>query len=324
MSQPISITAGWIARHTPSGAGAGGRDAAVIDIGQDLLLRDLHSRDALRAVVFKGGTAMRKLHAGSQGRFSVDLDFSLAQVNDDPEAVVLELVDQIDGTSIGPFTFGVAERRGKWSLTIASPYTSDEPSLSSKLDISPPVWLDPVRRGWVPMPVHDTYGPPPLPKLSVIRLEENIAEKVARLNRVTTARDMYDLAWIAHHQRDLGGLDKELIRRLAVLKIWVDANGVAAGEARWKPGHESRDFVPTTWLRMRDAKEFDLEDIGALAIPTPSAEDLAKAVSTHYGFLADLDDDERRLAGARQQDRHLALRLLEGLPGGRLAAIGMY
>jgi len=80
-SQQISITAGWIARHTPTGAGAGGRDAGVIDIAQDLLLRDLHTRDALEAIVFKGGTALRKLYAGNQGRFSVDLDFSLARAN---------------------------------------------------------------------------------------------------------------------------------------------------------------------------------------------------------------------------------------------------
>jgi hypothetical protein len=40
---PITLTVGWISRHTPPGAGVDGRDAAVIDIAQDLLLRDLHS-----------------------------------------------------------------------------------------------------------------------------------------------------------------------------------------------------------------------------------------------------------------------------------------
>jgi hypothetical protein len=101
-SQSISTTPGWIARHTPTGAGAGGRDAAVIDIAQDLLLhlllRDLHARGALDALVFKGGTALRKLYAGNQGRFSVDLDFSLAEASGEPETVVLDLVGQIEGT----------------------------------------------------------------------------------------------------------------------------------------------------------------------------------------------------------------------------------
>jgi predicted nucleotidyltransferase component of viral defense system len=108
--EQIALTTGWIARHTPTGAGAGGRDAAVIDIAQDLLLRELHARGALRALVFKGGTALRKLYAGNQGRFSVDLDFSLARVDDDPDAVVLALIDNIEGTNIGPFSYGVSER----------------------------------------------------------------------------------------------------------------------------------------------------------------------------------------------------------------------
>lgn len=33
-SGPISLTVGWIGRHTPPGAGVDGRDAAVIDIAQ--------------------------------------------------------------------------------------------------------------------------------------------------------------------------------------------------------------------------------------------------------------------------------------------------
>lgn len=69
----VTLTIGWIARHTPKGAGAGGRDAAILDIAQDLLLRQLHGRGALGALVFKGGTALRKLYAGHQGRFSLDL-----------------------------------------------------------------------------------------------------------------------------------------------------------------------------------------------------------------------------------------------------------
>jgi hypothetical protein len=93
---------------------------------------------------------------------------------------------------------------------------------------------------------------------------------ISRLNRTTTARDMYDLAWVAQHQRKLGGLDTDLIRRLAVLKIWVDARGLGGTNAAWKPGHEPRDFDPGAWLRVRSAREFDLDDIGALAVPVPT------------------------------------------------------
>jgi hypothetical protein len=174
------------------------------------------------------------------------------------------------------------------------------------------------------MLVHEAYGLPDLPLLPVIRLEENIAEKVARLNRVTTARDMYDLAWVANHRRDLPDLDPDLIRRLAVLKIWVDSNGVSSAQAHWKKGHEPSEFDPATWLRARGSDEFDMEDIGALAVPTPTPHELSTVVRTRYAFLAELDDDELRLASSRPQDRPLALRLLAALPGERLDAIGLY
>ena len=34
----VNLTEGYIARHTPTGSGAPGREAAIIDIAQDLLL----------------------------------------------------------------------------------------------------------------------------------------------------------------------------------------------------------------------------------------------------------------------------------------------
>lgn len=323
-SRAISLTLGWLGRHTPPGAGVDGRQAAVIDVAQDLLLRELHQRGVLDALVFKGGTSLRKLYAGNQGRFSLDLDFSVADPTAAPDTVVLDLIGEIDGLRIGPFTYGVTERRGKWWLTIESDLSSEESGMASKLDVSPPPWLTPVRRGWVSMPVHSTYGSPALPELQVIRLEENIAEKVSRLNRTTTARDLYDLAWLATHQRDVGALDTDLIRRLVVLKIWVDAHGVASATCSWRPGHESRSFDPDAWLRVRKASEVDLDDIGALAVPTPSLADLNATIGAHFAFLRNLDTDEQQLAAVREQDRPIALRLLTELPGARLTELGIY
>lgn len=323
MTDTMNITAGWIAQHTPKGAGAGGRDAAILDVAQDLLLRELHERKALRSLVFKGGTALRKLYAGGQGRFSVDLDFSLAYVDANTDEILLDLVDHIDGITIGPFEYGADERRGKWSLMVKSPFAIDASPLQSKIDISPPTWMAPTDRGWVPLKIHSVYGPPDLPKLQVIRLEENIAEKISRLNRTTTARDMYDLAWIAEHQTDLGGIDQDLVRRLAVLKIWVDAHGVAAASTQWKPGHEPRPFDPELWLRRRRAEEFELQDIGALAVPTPTPEQMTKVVLNHYAYLARMNGDEERVAAVEAKDRSTVLHLLEDLPDGRLSGIGI-
>lgn len=48
----------------------------MVDVAQDLLLQYLHEEGELDFVAIKGGTAIRKLYAGKEGRFSLDLDFS--------------------------------------------------------------------------------------------------------------------------------------------------------------------------------------------------------------------------------------------------------
>lgn len=320
----IRITIGHIARHTPPGAGAQGRDAAIVDIAQDVLLRHLHDEGILDALAFKGGTSLRKLYAGNAGRFSLDLDFATVTIGADPDDALTDLIAAIEGLTIGPFRYGVTERRGKWALTYDHDYGGETGHLLSKLDLNPPPWLPPVRRGWQPLPVHARYGPPALPELQIVRLEENLAEKVARLNRATPARDMYDLRWVMTNTPSTGQLDLPLLRRLAVLKIWVDANGLHAGKTFWKPGHEGLPFDTDHWLRDRTDGEFDEEDIGALTVPIPTATELSDALRTHFQFLANLDDDERTLALAREQDRPLALRLLANLPGKRLAGVGLH
>ena len=205
----ITLTLGHIARHTPHGAGGQGRDAAIVDIAQDLLLRHLHGIGVLDALAFKGGTALRKLYAGNAGRFSLDLDFSSTQIGADPDDALTNLIVAVDGLKVGPFSYGVTERRGKWTLTYE----------------------------------HDFGGPA---------------------------------------------------------------------------------FNPEKWLRDRSTGEFDEQDIGALAVPVPTAAELSEALRTRFRFLADLDDDERLLAHAREQDRPLALRALAALPGARLAGAGLY
>ena len=318
----INIQPGHIARHTPRNAGAQGREAAVVDVAQDLLLQRMSETGALDNVAIKGGTAIRKLYAGKEGRFSLDLDFSVASISDDRSLVAKRFAESADGLVIGPFTYGISERRGKWSITFASRFVA-EPTLATKLDFSPAPWMEPVFRSWVPMPIHAQYGKS-LAAIKTVHLEENIAEKIARLNRTTTARDMYDLAWIMSTPAVARTLDITLIRRLAVLKIWVDTNGMRSNDMAWNPGHEGSSFDPQRWLRRRDNDEFDLEDIGALAVPTPSSEKLCDAVRIGYSFLSDLNSDEQTLSHSDERDRSLVICLLRELPDGRLAGASLY
>jgi predicted nucleotidyltransferase component of viral defense system len=318
----MNLQLGHIARHTPQGAGAQGREAAVIDVAQDLLLSYLHKRGTLDSLAIKGGTAIRKLYAGKEGRFSLDLDFSYTDIDADEASATLEFISALEGLQIASFRYGIEERRGKWTLTFDSPFVAGQ-TLKSKLDFSAPSWLDPIKRGWKPMPVHKQYGGF-LPEISTVRLEENIAEKIARLNRTTPARDMYDLTWVMTTPAIASNLDISLIRQLAVLKIWVDANGMHGGKTFWKQGHQAFAFDPEYWLRERDKEDFDPEDIGALAVPTPTAKQLSDSIRKHYTFLTDLDERERIIARADERDRSLVIKTLKSLSTSRFEGIELY
>ena len=168
------------------------------------------------------------------------------------------------------------------------------------------------------MPIHNRYGGP-LPRLPVVDLAENVAEKIARLNRVAPARDAYDLVWVAHTPGL--DLDRLLIRRLAVLKAWVDLHGLATDRANWSsPLPGAQPFDVDRWLTPRAARDFDDEAIGLLTVPPPNLDTLGRELSELYRWLADLDDDERTVARGRPQDRNVVLRLLGALPGRRLTA----
>lgn len=315
----VRLTEGHVLRHAPAQS-AQGRDAAVIDIAQDLLLRHLHDEGVLTLVAFKGGTALRKVYAGAAGRFSTDLDFSVAALDDDPSSVIALLIGAIDGTTLGPFTYRVDTRRDRYTIVFHSELGPDPAGpLRSQIDVGPPPWLPPTERSWVPVPVHDRYGGP-LPGLPIVELAENIAEKIARLNRRCLARDAYDLVWLA----STPGLDvdRDLVRRLAVLKAWVDLNGLRSEHATWaSPLPAARPFDVERWLSIRAARDFDDESIGLLTVPSPDLADLGQALSRLYQWLGDLTPEEHSIAQGRPQDRPLVLRLLRELPGARMADI---
>lgn len=192
----VRLTQGHLLRHAPAKSPQG-RDAAIIDIAQDLLLRHLSERGLLALVAFKGGTALRKVYAGASGRFSTDLDFAIASLDDDPDTIATLLAEEIDGTHLGPFTYGIDHRRNRHTITYRSDLgPSPTGLLQSKIDVGPPPWLAPTERAWVNVPIHSRYGGP-LPLLPVVDLAENVAEKIARLNRRSPARDAYDLVWVA-------------------------------------------------------------------------------------------------------------------------------
>ena len=315
------ITEGYIARHTPMGSGSPGRDAAIIDIAQDLLLSYLEDRGLMNNVALKGGTALRKLYSGKEGRFSLDLDFAIDDDEANVEDSAFDFVAAIDGLKLGPFSYSVSERRGKWYIGISSQFNEGD-IFKTKLDFASYPWMPTVKRIIVGLPIHKQYGFD-LPEIRTVLLEENMAEKIARLNRGNTARDLYDLNWIMNNQAIAGDVDKNLLRRLVVLKIWVDSHGMHYGNVWWREAHAPSVFDPEKWLYDRSPKDVDSEDIGTLAVPAPTAEELLEGLKINFAFLLDLDDVERTIAKSNAKDRSIVIQALSALPGGRLGK-GLY
>ncbi len=133
------ITEGHLARHYQGQKG--GRGPAIIDIAQDHLLAHLEREGVFElGISLKGGTSVRKFRAGNQGRFSTDLDFAGL---DDASAELL--LDCIDGSTVGPFTFGIEPINGtlRAKLLIASPFGQAD-DVPARVDVGRrPLWLAP-------------------------------------------------------------------------------------------------------------------------------------------------------------------------------------
>ncbi|MDP1876417.1 MAG: nucleotidyl transferase AbiEii/AbiGii toxin family protein [Actinomycetota bacterium] len=277
------VTEGHLARHYQGVRG--GRDAALLDIAQDHALYLLHRAGAFDAgLVFKGGTALRKFRAGSAGRFSTDLDFAAPS-----EALALSVLAALDGAEIDGFTFVISNlgddgRRG--DLVVETPF--GRPQLGAKVELARhelSLSADLLRP--IAMPIHDRYAftVPPTP---VVRVEEAIAEKLARYRRVSLARDLYDLQWFG----STGAFHHALVRRLWVLKTYRDVVVDGRGD---KP------IDPWEVLGARSASDFRPEDIGYLTQPVRIAEWI-DVVSARYAFLADVDAEERRYLACNARD----------------------
>ena len=275
------ITEGYLVRHYQGRSG--GRGPALIDIAQDHLLYHLAERGLFDlGMSLKGGTAVRKLRAGSSGRFSTDLDF--AGLDDTGAELLLETVD---GASVGQFSFATEPIDGtlRARLLIRSPL--GEPDVPARLDLGRrPLWLGPELLQPLALPIHARYDFK-LPAVPTARVEEVVAEKLARYHRASLARDLYDLAWLASR-----AFDESLVRRTVVLKVWGDVVGEGLG---------SGPFDPEQILRARVESEFQPESIGYLTKPV-DVPGWVRAVRERYVFLRSMDEFEIRVSRCSRAD----------------------
>ena len=186
------------------------RNAAVLDVAFDHLLYGLHHRGVYDAfdVTLKGGTALRKYRLGHRSRFSFDLDF-------DAEEGADELVaEEIDGMAFPHFEFAVDERRGHYTAYAATDLLPSGEMPQAKMDFSTRgLWLPPDRLSLTPTPVHAAYPFDTTFTVPVMRVDENVAEKLGRWQREPLIRDLYDLAALSTSIND-----PQLVTQMWVLK----------------------------------------------------------------------------------------------------------
>ncbi len=194
---------------------------------------------------------------------------------------VLAVCEVVDGAAVSGFQFSLIATRGDgrhWSLTVNHPDLG-RPAIGASIEFARrPLVLTPELLLTIPLPIHKAYGIT-LPVLPVIAEAEACAEKLARYRRTALGRDVYDLAQFAGRP-----VDERLVRRLWVLKVWADVVDDGRGSGPLDPHDCSCPAASET------------------SLPTPSVPSPDPWTWRHgnapvrdrFGFLADLDQDERR------------------------------
>ena len=265
---------------------AGLRDKLVAerDVVLTYALAALVDDGVMSNLAFKGGTCLRTMVFGSSGRFSEDLDFTLA--SDQPEDdVLLRLVEVFNRIHHG-ITFTFAEyykTEGDTSFGGDVFYRhawNDRGHFRLQVSLRERPTLPVFARAMLPQSYFAQleFAPPAVRALAPI---EMIAEKVRASFQRAKVRDLYDL-----HRFATTPFDGELLRRLVVLKLW-----------------QARDpFDPDMFFaRLRDGR-YDWDDLHRLlrASERPDPEDVLRAVDTRFAVLRSLSDLEREvIADAR-------------------------
>jgi predicted nucleotidyltransferase component of viral defense system len=187
---------------------------------QEIVL--LYALDALAAtgvldrLVFKGGTYLRMMVTGDVGRLSEDLDFTNRTLPDDPESqLAVAFAEAHHGVQ-----FAVREpyrtTRRNWGCQVAYSHEWDAGTFRLEVSYREAPFLPPAR--WVPLPQpYFTALPFTPPEIPSLRVEEALAEKLRAIQQRATERDLYDAVRYGHK-----GFDQELVRLLAVAKLWND------------------------------------------------------------------------------------------------------
>lgn len=251
------------------------------------LLQLLSERGILERLAFKGGTCLRKMFLGNQGRFSTDLDFTGVEEHEH-EDVILDMMaafeQPFNGIQFGIPDEGYYETQDglSWGVNPTYMHEWNQGGSEIKLQISgrETPTLPTERRPQMGQS-YFRFLPFVPADLTCLALAEILAEKIRACYQRNKARDIFDLGMFATRP-----LDHALIRRLVVLKLW-----------------QARDaFDPARLLqKFEDGRDFDWDDLRQLVRRgiVIDRERICADCVQGFRFLADLTDDERLLANDR-------------------------
>lgn len=257
------------------------------------LLQLLSERGMLDRFAFKGGTCLRRMIIGSQGRFSTDLDFTALEEHDH-ETIILDMMDAFAKPFHG-IQFSIPddsyyETQDGMSWGVNPTYThawngSGESEVKLQISRRETPTLVSDRRPQCEQSYFRLLPFAPA-AISCLALPEIIAEKIRACYQRNKARDIYDLGTFATRP-----LDQALIRRLVVLKLW-----------------QARDiFDPERLMRkFEEGRAFDWDDLNQLVRRTVAVdrERIAADCVRGYRFLLGLTEEERLLANDPHQREH--------------------
>jgi predicted nucleotidyltransferase component of viral defense system len=249
------------------------------DIVFTYVLNALVEGGIMAHLAFKGGTCLRKFVFGSSGRFSEDIDFTIASEMPEDD-VLVQLIESFNRTCYGiMFAFdeyyktddassfgGDIFYRHDWN---DSGHFRLQVSLRERPTLPVVAWAMQQQSYFAQIEFES-------PVVRVMAPIEMIAEKVRASFQRAKVRDLYDLFRFAAIP-----FDGELLRRLVVLKLWQvrDPFDPEVFFARLRDGHYDWDDL----LRLLRASD--------LLVP----EDVIKSVETRFAMLRDLTGLEREV-----------------------------
>jgi predicted nucleotidyltransferase component of viral defense system len=300
------ITEAFFRRHAH--AQGGNRELAMIDVAQEYILEHLRREGVFaEAIVFKGGTALRKFFFGQDGRLSLDLDLG-HRTGEDWTDIVL---DVLDGAELFDVSIRVERRKGPHArLRVDTPLGQvTEPIIASIR--RPRAWLPiqevrPQPFEFLDRGLEPEFERAPLP---ILDPREMAAEKVAAFSRRHHARDLYDLDQMLGRQRWLPSFTH--ILDLAGLKIYFDVVDEAQGTA---VARLSQLFD------VGDDEILGREDLGRLRAGAPDLEEMLRRCRDSLA-RRNLDEEIEELARTcHRADYGRALEAKQRLSEGLMAA----